>query len=142
MIEIKVQVKFSMKFIYPFLEFIPLRTIITMESRSNRNLVKLWGKYLRVKYKLLHSQLLMLVRSRQILARMRSRSRPGATISEAQVLINKSMKIASGTDEGIIMRRVYNRWIVPFLLILNGTRLIGVHSTRHSDKRFGCRSPG
>lgn len=58
MIEIKVQVKFSMKFIYPFLEFIPLRTIITMESRSNRNLVKLWGKYLRVKYKLLHSQLL------------------------------------------------------------------------------------
>lgn len=52
MIEIKVQVKFSMKFIYPFLEFIPLRTIITMESRSNRNLVKLWGKYLRVKYKL------------------------------------------------------------------------------------------
>lgn len=142
MIEIKVQVKFSMKFIYPFLEFIPLRTIITMESRSNRNLVKLWGKYLRVKYKLLHSQLLMLVRSRQILARMRSRSRPGATISEAQVLINKSMKIASGTDEGIIMRRVYNRWIVPFLLILNGTRLIGVRSTRHSDKRFGCRSPG
>lgn len=38
------------------------------------------------------------------------------------MLINKSMKIASETDEGIIMRRVYNRWIVPFLLISNGRK--------------------
>lgn len=39
------------------------------------------------------------------------------------------------------MRRVYNRWIVPFLLISNGRKNTVnwlVHSTWHSDKRFGC----